>query len=168
VGLICNSYGLAVSSWDLFQEDGLGVLGAYLLDETREAYPLAQQLQQALVGLGQYPQLQLIVINLITQTATYQDIAEALVSLLPDVTTGASDDRLIRATGTKSSAWNKGMPTLRPWHTCPLIIRLSQGDLRSYQSQFQQTAVYWFHDLGAAIAKAQTLLASPSSESFIE
>ncbi|BFM41156.1 ATP-grasp domain-containing protein [Synechocystis sp. LKSZ1] len=168
VGLICNSYGLAVSSWDLLQEEDLGVLGAYLLDETREAYPLATQLQQALAGLGQYSQLQLILINLITQTATYQDIAEALVSLLPDVTTVASDDRLIRATGTKSSSGNKGASPTLPWQACPLIIRFSQGDLSAYQTPFPQTAVYWFHDLGAAIAKAQTLLASSSAESFIE
>lgn len=168
VGLICNSYGLALSSWDVLQEDGLGVVGAYLLDENQGADPLVSQLQRALLGLSQYPQLKLILINLITQTTTYQDMAEAIVCLLPETMTMTSDDRLIRATGTKSPVWEKGTSAKLLWQTCPLIVRLSQGDLQPYQTQFQQTTVHWFHDLSAAIAKAQALLPSPSSESFTE
>jgi succinyl-CoA synthetase beta subunit len=160
VGLICNSEGLALSSWDLLGE--LGVVGAYLLDESRGYDTLGPQLEQASLFLGQAPQIKAILINLATRLDDTSTLAEILRTFLPtpsDLPTGLSEDRSLRGTGSNLPSRQRSPQYSPPTgEILPVIIRFSQGDLSPLQTDYQGSLVYWHNDLQAAIAQVAALI----------
>ncbi|WLT38857.1 hypothetical protein NON20_03645 [Synechocystis sp. B12] len=81
IGLICNSEGLALSTWDLL--NSFGITGAYLLDEGRSDITLGEQLELAFNHLSQAPNLKGIFVNLATRATDTSALAEDLRSFYP-------------------------------------------------------------------------------------
>jgi len=160
VGLICNSEGLALSSWDLLGE--LDVAGAYLLDESRGDDSLNAQLEQGFSLLGQAPNLKAILINLATRQDDAQKLAEILCTFLPgpaETVATASDDRSLRGTGPSLSPRQRSpQRQAQTGEVLPVIIRFSQGDLQALQRAYQGSLVSWHPDLQTAIAQVQGLI----------
>jgi succinyl-CoA synthetase beta subunit len=159
VGLICNSEGLALSSWDLLGE--LGVVGAYLLDESRGYDPLGTQLEQAFAFFGQAPNLKAILINLATRLDDASALADLLRTLLPSPAELPSDDRSLRGTGvTLTSRPRSPQRKTQTGEILPVVIRFSQGDLQPMQADYQGGEIYWHRDLQTAIAQVRGLIPS--------
>jgi succinyl-CoA synthetase beta subunit len=159
VGLICNSEGLALSSWDLLGD--LGVAGAYLWDESRGYDTIASQLEQASSLLGQASQLKVILLNLATRLDNADELTRVLRAFLPPPTVtnlGVSEDRSLRGTGSGLSPRQRSLQHPPQGEILPVVIRLSQGDLAVQQTDYQGGLVYWHNDLEAAIAQVGALI----------
>lgn len=161
IGVICNSEGLALGTWDLL--DSLGVTGAYLLDEGRSSVTLAQQLEQAFNHLSQAPNLKGIFINLATRIEAAPTLAENIRAFLPLPLDPPSEDRSLRGTGANFP--HRQRSPQRQSHTgevLPVVIRFSQGDLENLQSLYQGSLVHWHNDLETAITQMLTLIPQES------
>jgi len=60
IGLICNSYGSALSSWDLIREQQGNLAGAFILEANHPDLLLVQQLELALQKMRALPQIKVI------------------------------------------------------------------------------------------------------------
>ncbi|MBE9241005.1 succinate--CoA ligase subunit beta [Synechocystis salina] len=157
IGLICNSEGLALSTWDLLQS--LGITGAYLLDESRSGMALGKQLELAFDHLSQAPNLKGIFVNLATREAATPALAEDLRAFLPLPPNPSSEDRSLRGTG-PSLPQRQRAPQRQTYtgEVLPVVIRFSQGDLGHLQQMYDNSLVYWHNDLETAIAKMLSLI----------
>jgi succinyl-CoA synthetase beta subunit len=160
VGLICNSEGLALSSWDLLGE--LGIAGAYLLDESRGFNTLAPQLDQASRFFQQAAQLKVILINLATRLEDTKVLADILRTFLPapaETVTVLSEDRSLRSTGSTLPPRPRSPQAATPiGGILPVVIRFSQGDLAPLQTDYQGSLAYWYNHLETAIAQVRALV----------
>ncbi|AIE73243.1 MULTISPECIES: ATP-grasp domain-containing protein [unclassified Synechocystis] len=157
VGLICNSEGLALSTWDLL--GSLGVTGAYLLDESRTDMALATQLEQAFDYLSQAPHLKGIFVNLATREAATSALAEDLRAFLPLPPHPPSEDRSLRSTG-PSLPHRQRVPQRQVYtgEVLPIVIRFSRGNLDNLKQIYHNSLVHWHNDLETAIAKMLSLI----------
>jgi succinyl-CoA synthetase beta subunit len=156
IGLICNSYGLALSSWDLLSEAKGKLVGAAILEEFHPQVSLIQQLEGAIKQLRKMAELQVILINYFGCAATSEMIAawlhHQLNPQLPSVKILNSEERTIRATGTvqERALHSRHSPAA---DQIPIVLRLAQGNLEILQAQTHPPLFYGFTDLEPAIAK---------------
>ncbi len=158
VGMISNSYGLTLSSWDVLQESSLSVMGAYILDDDNGDHSLTEQINQALIAFSQSETLAAVLINILTSPDSADAVATCLAQYFPEPTSPLGEDRLIRATAANTpqrERWSSR--TAHRTTPLPVVIRLSQGDLTAYAEQCRHLPVYWFNALDQAIAKLVAL-----------
>lgn len=158
VGLICNSEGLALSSWDLLGP--LGVAGAYLIDESRDDEALAVQLTQAFEHFSQASHLKVVLINVTIRPNDVSRFATLIQRFLPPSPSQADQEEdTLRGTGLSglSQPRSPQRPALEG-ELLPVVIRCSQGDLSSWQGDDPEGFVHWHNNLQAAIDQVKALI----------
>ena len=157
VALICNSLGLALSSWDLLAEMGLPVYGAFVVEDTRRLETLANQFEQGFTLCGQGTAVNTIFLNLATTVPLADNLLTALEPQLPSKSSVSNigDDRSLRGTGLPSQPRNHAwqIPTVQKPQ---VVIRCSQRELAAWQEKTAAT-IRWRQDIKTAIQEVQTL-----------
>lgn len=158
IGLICNSYGSVLTSWDVIREQDGKLAGAFILEDTHSPLSLVEQLEIALEKFREFPQLKVILINIVAPPMISEAIAEFIARSAPPVSRPANDDRLPRATrssvlGRKRLLTKERVST----ESAPLVIRLINGDLEESQEQVAALPIYWTSSLEQAIADTLSL-----------
>ena len=159
VGMICNSWGLTLSTWDLLVDQKGKPTCAFVIEEKGSTKSLAQQLGIALEKIIKLPDLQVILINILGSPETSEVVAQVIADYCqPFVKQQESDDRLPRPTGPNSSR-KRGRGKSSPKKSDPfqLVVRVVGGQLDPIKETIAVLPIYWFEDLQEAIAKTSTL-----------
>ncbi len=165
IGIISNSWGLALATWDLIIQEQGKLAGCAVLDECSANIVFEQQLEIALEEMMAKPSLKVILINILsssemTQTAA-QAIADHLQPQLGQMAKPRNEDRLPRATGTIASArddspkYRSSQPT--GCNFPAMVIRLVGGELTPYKEQLALLPVHWTEELEEAISQTLSL-----------
>lgn len=161
IGLICNSYGLALTSWDLIREQQGSLVGAFILEDNNSNLLLAQQLKISLEKMRTLPKIKVILINILGTAETSEAIAELISNYLQPTILPKSDDRIPRATGSiflsrERSPLKENLTV----ESIPIVIRLVNGKLEPFQDKVSTLPIYWSSSLEQAIADTLSLAES--------
>jgi len=161
IGLICNSYGLALSSWDLIREQQGNLAGALILEDDHPNLSLVKQLEIALEKMRELPKLKVIFINILGTTDTSETVADAISQYLQPAILPRSDDRMTRPTGAISLGRERSpMKENSTLEYVPIVIRLVKGNLEPFQEKVSALPIYWNSSLEQAIADTLSLAES--------
>jgi len=158
IGLICNSYGLALSSWDLIREQQGKLAGALILEDNHPSLSLVNQLELALEKMRELPKLKVIFINILGTTETSETVADVISQHLQPAILPRSDDRMTRPTGANSLGRERSaMKENSNLEAIPLDIRLVKGNLDPFQAKVSARPIYWNSTLEQCIADTLSL-----------
>ena len=158
IGLICNSYGLALSSWDLIREQQGNLAGALIVEDNHPSLSLMSQLELALNKMRELPNLKVIFINILGTTETSETVADAISQYLQPAILPRSDDRMTRPTGAISLGRERSpMKENSTLEYVPIVIRLVRGNLEPFQEKVSALPIYWNSSLEQAIADTLSL-----------
>ena len=158
IGLICNSYGLALSSWDLIREQQGNLAGALIVEDNHPSLSLVSQLELALNKMRELPNLKVIFINILGTTETSETVADAISQYLQPAILPRSDDRMTRPTGAISLGRERSpMKENSTLEYVPIVIRLVRGNLEPFQEKVSALPIYWNSSLEQAIADTLSL-----------
>ncbi len=85
IGVVCNSYGSVLTSWDLIREQDGHLVGAFILEDTHPQLSLVEQLEIALEKIRELPQLKVVFINIVGPPVVSEAIAEFIARSAPPV-----------------------------------------------------------------------------------
>jgi succinyl-CoA synthetase beta subunit len=158
IGLICNSYGLALNSWDLIREQQGKLAGALIVEDNHPSLSLVNQLELALEKMRELPKLKVIFINILGTTETSETVADAISQYLQPAILSRSDDRMTRPTGAISLGRERSpMKENSTLEYVPIVIRLVRGNLEPFQEKVSALPIYWNSSLDQAIADTLSL-----------
>jgi len=158
IGLICNSYGLALSSWDLIREQQGNLAGALILEDDHPNLSLVNQLELALDKMRELPKLKVIFLNILGTSETSETVAEVISRYLQPAILPKSDDRMTRPTGAISLGRERSpMKENSTLEYVPIVIRLVRGNLEPFQEKVSALPIYWNSSLEQAIADTLSL-----------
>ncbi|MEM8778578.1 MAG: ATP-grasp domain-containing protein [Cyanobacteria bacterium P01_G01_bin.49] len=157
VGMICNSWGLTLSTWDLLVNQKTKPACAFIIEEKGSTKSLAQQLGIALEKIMKLPELRVIIINILGSGETSEVVGQVIADYChPFVLQQESEDRLPRPTGATSSR-KRGNSRSKKSDPFQLVVRLVGGNLETIKQTVNILPIYWFDDLNDAINKTASL-----------
>ncbi|MGK7874084.1 MAG: ATP-grasp domain-containing protein [Xenococcaceae cyanobacterium] len=173
VGIICNSLGLALATWDLISQGKgkpscclvVGESGNSLLLPNSS---LAQQLEEALDRMGKVKGLKIVLVNILGSPETTETVAQAIADYLQPQIEPASiqkgEERIQRATGSVSSV-QKHSPKSRsskqrPVNQLQFVLRLVGGEIDPIKESLAAMSVHWTDNLEKAVSLTISLAKS--------
>jgi succinyl-CoA synthetase beta subunit len=174
IGIISNSVGLALATWDAIVQDKGKPCGCLAIGETISGkclsdLSLLEELKEALERIVEVKGLKVVLVNLLGTP----DIIESLGNAIADYLRGANntnptpkgEERATRATGTSSfeqrsrnsTSRSRGVQTNEP---IQYVLRLGGGDLESLEERLSAISVDWTDDLEIAVTQALSLAKS--------
>lgn len=164
IGLICNGYGLALSSWDLIREQQGQLAGALILEDNHLNLSLGNQLELALEKMRELPNLKVIFINILGTTETSEIVADVISQYFQPAFLPRSDDRMTRPTGANSLGRERSPMKENSNNSkleyVPIVIRLVKGNLEPFQAKVFALPIYWNTSLEQCIADTLSLVDS--------
>jgi succinyl-CoA synthetase beta subunit len=171
IGIICNSFDLALATWDLiYQEKGKPAC-LYLIEEEEnetllDSTYLVEQLETALSETMELERVKTILLNILVTPAISTIVAEAIANFLqPPNLQGLnhnSEERELIPTGTRSrySRQSSGIVDRNAIEPINVVVRLVGGEIASIQKQLSSFPIYWTDKLEEAVT--QTIAFSKS------
>ncbi|MGB5593527.1 MAG: ATP-grasp domain-containing protein, partial [Crocosphaera sp.] len=100
VGIIANGWGLTLTTWDLTVDQKGQPAGAFVIEEKSSSKSLVKQLNIALERMMSVPEIEVILINIVSSSQTSELVAQTIVDYCqPLMLTPDTEDRLPRPTG---------------------------------------------------------------------
>ncbi|WP_024750306.1 ATP-grasp domain-containing protein [Crocosphaera subtropica] len=157
VGIIANGLGLTLSTWDLMVNQKGQPLGAFIIEEKSSSKSLIKQLGIAVEKMLTLPEIQIILINIVSSEPTSALVAQGMLDYCqPTMVTPDSEERLSRPTGANSTRQRQinSSPNSNPiqW-----VLRLATGDIKSIETSLSDLPIYCFEDLSEAVKKTVAL-----------
>ncbi|MBZ8183010.1 ATP-grasp domain-containing protein [Oscillatoria salina] len=156
VGIISNSVGLALATWDLLCQDGSVPNCCAIVDDGE----IATQLELAIAQLSEdIEELQVVLVNILSDSVTATKVGEAIADyLLPDFNetrASRSEDRLERPTAVVSRSRRENRePQIKPQpenQPPQFVIRVVGGELDSIRERLTAMPVHWTDSLEEAV-----------------
>jgi succinyl-CoA synthetase beta subunit len=166
IGILCNSFGLALATWDLLAQDKGKPACCLVAGEDCPPTALPPLLEVALDYLLEIPELKVLLINFLGSPETSQTVAQAIAAYFqPEIAQNpkpTSEERMIRPTAAVSPI-RQGRSQSRPHqpdNLPQLVIRLVGGNLESCQESLSKMSVNWAENLAEAINETIALAKS--------
>jgi succinyl-CoA synthetase beta subunit len=166
VGILCNSNGLALATWDLLAQ-GKSKLACGLIIEANYPHPdFPQQLEVALNQMLSLPHLKVILVNIFGNADTSEAAARAIANILQPrlraTVREKTEDRITRATALANAkrereALQKTSSQPATNLALPLVVRLASGNLAPMQELLSALPVYWTDNLEEAVSQTIAL-----------
>ncbi|GBF79454.1 ATP-grasp domain-containing protein [Aphanothece sacrum] len=164
IGIIGNSWGLTLATWDLLVQQKGKPACAFILEEKGTTKSLSQQLQTALGQMIGNPNLRVILINILGSPETSEAMAEVIANygisnsgVSSPLLKSRSEDRLPRATAANDASRKRGQPDTegqpKKVQSLELVVRLVGRNLTSFQEILPVFPLHWLDNLDSAIAK---------------
>jgi succinyl-CoA synthetase beta subunit len=172
IGIICNSFDLALTTWDLiYQEKGkpacLYLIGEEENETLLDSSCLVEQLEIALSETIELEKLKTISIDILAAPEISTIVAKAIANFLQppedlEKLGHNGEERELIPTGTRSiaSRHSSGNFDRRAIEPINLVVRLVGGEIQSIQKQLSSFPIYWTDKLEEAVA--QTIALSKS------
>lgn len=157
VGIIANGWGLTLTTWDLTVNQKGQPAGAFVIEEKSSSKSLVKQLNIALERMMSVPEIEVILINIVSSSQTSELVAQTIVDYCqPLMLTPDTEDRLPRPTGANPLHQRATTP---PPNSTPLqwVVRLATADLKPRQESVSVLPIYWFEELQEAVEKTVSL-----------
>ncbi|ACK64617.1 ATP-grasp domain protein [Rippkaea orientalis PCC 8801] len=166
VGIISNSWGLALTTWDLLVKQKGKPDCAFVMLEKKPEKSIIEQFSLALAQAMQLTHLQVILINILGSPETAEAIAQAIADYYEPYSKQKNEDRLPRPTGANTSERQgrrqNQTRSLSVTEPLPLVVRLVGGDIDAIKQHLSGLTIYWQEDLETAIT--QTLLSTSAKQ----
>lgn len=165
-GIISNSLGLALSTWDLLVQDKLKPACCLVIEDNSFKTSLRQQLEIGLEKMSEVPGLQVILINILGSPEVNQIVAEVISQyfqpLLKQQLNQQGEERLTRVTGlTPPSSRKRGSKSVslppEPFQT-QWVIRLMGDEAKALQETLSGLPIHWTDNLEDAVSKTLSLI----------
>jgi succinyl-CoA synthetase beta subunit len=162
IGIICNSFDLALTTWDLIYQGKGKPACLYLIGEEQNetlfnSASLVEQLETALSEMIELEKLKTIALNILATPEISTMIAKAIANYLqpPDLEglDRNTEERELVPTGTRliASRQSSGMINQRSIEPINLVVRLVGGETQSIQKQLSSFPIYWTDKLEEAV-----------------
>ncbi|NJM86560.1 MAG: succinate--CoA ligase subunit beta [Hydrococcus sp. RU_2_2] len=169
IGIICNSLGLAMATWDLIAQDkgkpacclviGEETNGKWLPDGT-----LSEQLEASLEEIMEVKGLKAISVNLLGSSPAVEALASTIAEYLQSRngrSERASEERVTRATGGASARQMRNLQSRSSKQQSneppQFVIYLSGAEIESLKESLTSFPVHWTNDLDTAISQTLSL-----------
>jgi succinyl-CoA synthetase beta subunit len=171
IGIICNSFDLALATWDLiYQEKGKPAC-LYLIEEEEnetllDSTYLVEQLETALSEIIELEKVKTILLNILVTPAIGTIVAEAIANVLQPANleglNHSKEERELIPTGSRSrySRQSSGIVDRNAIEPINVVVRLVGGEIESTQKQLSSFPIYWTDKLEEAVV--QTIVLSKS------
>jgi succinyl-CoA synthetase beta subunit len=173
IGIIGNSVGLALSTWDLIvQNKGKPacclVIGEAMDNQLSWPTCLEGQLKQALTQISRVPGLKSVLVNILANSATSQDLTQAIAAYFQpsseQILSLKGEERMERPTASISRSRRQRSSQSRPQQqssgSLSFVIRLVGLELDSIKNSLGTIPVYWTDNLEQAVTQAISLTKS--------
>ncbi len=153
IGIIANGAGLTLTTWDLLVNQKGKLLGAFIIEEKSSSKSLMRQLGIAIDKMLTLPDVEVILINIVSNQPTSELVAEALKDYCqPLVLPSDSEERLPRPTGSNSTHQRPITPSSK---TNPVkwVVRLAVEDLQAIEASLSDVPIHCFTHLTEAVKK---------------
>jgi succinyl-CoA synthetase beta subunit len=165
IGIISNSLGLALSTWDLIINDKIKAAGCLILEENHYNLSLTQQLEMGLEQMTKLPNLKVILINIISYPQATEQIAALLSNYfqpqLKNPLIKTSEERTPRPTGSVSTNRKRSSKTRSPSkhiHYPQWVIRLADGDITALKESLSVLDIHWVDSLEQSVTQTLSIL----------
>jgi succinyl-CoA synthetase beta subunit len=164
IAVICNSFGLALNTWDLLLQEKGKPSCCLIIDENNLHYSFEEQFKVGLENILKNPEIKVILVNilgssLIGQTVT-QSIANQFSGLIKDDPRNPGEDRTLRGTKIaaltqeRTSRSNSSQNNMNP----QLVLYLmDESDHKTYQEKLIPLGIHWQESSDEAVIKAIAL-----------
>lgn len=165
IAVICNSYGLALNTWDLLIQEQGKPSCCLILDESHLSLSVGEQLKAGLETLFSYLEINVILVNIlgspsITQAVT-QGIIEQFSSVGQSNPKNQGDDRMLRGTSIAALTQERMSRSNQiKLHRQPpqLILRLNyEGDETADLEKLSSLGIHWQNSTENAVKQAINL-----------
>jgi succinyl-CoA synthetase beta subunit len=163
VGIISNSVGLGLATWDLIALEKAKPAYCLVIGDGVPRDSLIQQLELALEQMMSIRNLKVVLVNILCHPLTTQLIVEAIANFLQPEdkqVKGMGEERILRATGhistvreKKSLEGTESIPYSLPW-----VIRVVGGDLDPIKERLSELPIpiHWTETLEDSITQTLT------------
>ncbi|WP_013323785.1 ATP-grasp domain-containing protein [Gloeothece verrucosa] len=166
VGIICNSHGLALTTWDLIVQAQGKPNYCLILEEGSDCPSLSQQLELGLEQMMELSALKAVLVNIVASPEVSETVAQAIANYLqPQLKQQLpqkGEERIIRATGAGSS--RKRLVKTRSQSSKPQqiqwVIRLINGEVQPIQESLSLLPLHWTKTLDDAVNQTISILKS--------
>lgn len=164
VGIICNSLGLALTSWDLIIHQQGKPSCCLILKEDSYCPSLFQQLEIGLEQMMESSALKVVLVNIVGSPEVSETVAKAIANYLqPQLKQQLpqkGEERVIRATGAASTRKRLAKTRSQPSqpHQIEWVIRLINGEIEPIQESLSLLPLYWTKTLDDAVSKTISIL----------
>lgn len=172
IGIISNSVGLCLATWDLIAQDkGKPACCLVIGEETNsKLLPnsfLASQLEQALEQMMQVVGLRVILVNILGTCETNEMVAQAIANYLQPQTQISripGEDRIPRATGVISTVRERNFRSVpkqqKPVNPPQIVICLLGGNIDLTKEPLAILAIHWTDTLEQGVIQTISLAKS--------
>ena len=172
-GIICNSLGLALATWDLISQGKGKPACCFLIGESPKGKllpnsSLVQQLEVALDRIVAIKGLKVVLVNILGSPEITETVAQAIADYLqPQVEQTSrqkTEERMPRATGSISSVRERssqsGSSKQRHVSQLQFVIRLVGGEIDPIKERLAAMPVHWTDNLEQAASQTISLAKS--------
>lgn len=165
IAVICNSFGLALNTWDLLIQEQGKPSCALILDEHHLQLSIAEQLKIGLEKLLNYPEINIILVNLLGSPemtdVVMNCISQQYSSLNQNSPKTQGDERMLRGTSMAAltqERTSRSNQVNRHRQPPQLIIRLNyDGDWTAEQEKLMSFGIHWQDSTEKAVRQAINL-----------
>jgi succinyl-CoA synthetase beta subunit len=164
IGIICNSFDLALATWDLiYQEKGkpacFYVIGEEQSEKLLTSSSLVEQLEIALDEITEVRKLKTVLINILAASEVSTEVALAIANYFQppedSIASNYSEDKEIIPTGNFAVSRHSPAAASSRRITDPvnLTIRLVGGEIESIKQKLASLPIYWTDKLEEAVTQ---------------
>lgn len=146
IGIIVNGSGLTLTTWDLILNQKGKPLGAFIIEEKSSSKSLIRQLKIAIDKMLNIPEIEVILINIVSSEQTSDLVAEAIKDYFQP----------LEETTDNGESSNSAHQTING-QPLQWVLRLTTGDLESKKTSFGDLPIHCFEDLSQAVKKTVAL-----------
>ncbi|HAC61950.1 MAG TPA: ATPase [Cyanothece sp. UBA12306] len=161
IGIISNSWGLTVTTWDLLVQQKGKPNCAFVIEEKNPEKSLVEQFEAVLNQAMKLKQLRVILVNILGSAETSETIAQAIADYCQPYLIEDNGDRLPRPTGANTVERQRNRqgqnPSLLISEPLPLVVRLVGGELDSIKDSLSSLNIHWDQDLETTITQTLSL-----------
>ncbi|GFE69800.1 ATP-grasp domain-containing protein [Chroococcus sp. FPU101] len=165
IAVICNSYGLALNTWDLLIQEQGKPSCCLILDEYHLNLSIAEQLKTGLETLFNYLEINVILVNILGSPLLTQAVTQGIIDQFSSVgktnPKNQGDDRMLRGTSIAALTQERiSRSNQIKLHRQPpqLILRLNyEGDKTVELEKLSLLGVHWQNSTEDAVKQAINL-----------
>ncbi|AFZ36526.1 Succinate--CoA ligase (ADP-forming) [Stanieria cyanosphaera PCC 7437] len=168
VAIICNHPDLALLTWDLVAQSKGKPACCAVISEVNSVLTASEQLHQVLAQLPDLKGLKVILINVLTDQATEQELIEAIAEYLEIIiepqSKSTGEERQLVANGalvrSRPTSVNKSFVNRKPLSSVKFVLRFLSSKLDWFPETESEQQVYCAENLEEAVAQAISLVKS--------
>jgi succinyl-CoA synthetase beta subunit len=168
IGIICNSFGLALITWDSISQAQGKSAGCWIVGEetTEKLLPNSysvQQLEIALEQIKEIPGIKVVLVNILASPEITEITASAIGTYLqPESINPQDSESYLLPTRWRERNFSHRSPKGRSLGQLHFVVRLVGGKIDPIKEKLGSMPVYWTENLDEAVERSISFVKSKS------